>query len=624
VSDSNGLQAKLDTLPSKPGVYLMKDGQGEVIYVGKTVSLHSRVRSYFQISGQQQAKTRRLTAEIADFEWIITENELEALVLENLLIKRHRPRFNVRLRDDKTYPYVKIHWQDPYPKVTVTRRMIKDGAWYFGPYASPGAVRQTLDSLRRIFPYLTCNREITGQDDRPCLYYHIQRCAGPCIGAVSQSEYREMITGMARFLRGESDEVLTELRELMQSAADAWKFERAATYRDQITAAQIVVERQKVVSSAMADQDVIALSRQNGDGCAQVFFIRRGKLIGRELFILEGTAHEDDTQVMPSFLKQYYDQAAFIPPEILLPEALDSGEAAVIEEWLRGKRGAKVSLRVPRRGHKRRLVDMASENASETLTARRKQWESDKSKQVRALADIQQVLGLSAPPARIEAYDISTLQGRHTVGSMVVFAQGTPRKSDYRRFKVRGRGALGEPDDYAAMREVLTRRFRRAVEPPSEDPGRKARTRDAVWTLLPDLVLLDGGRGQLGVGLSVLEEYSLRDTVPIVALAKEREEIYLPDRDEPLQFPPRSQGLFLVQRIRDEAHRFAVTLHRRTRRREALASELEEIPGIGPRRRQALLKAFGSLQGVREASLEELLAVPVMTHPAAQAVKEHL
>ena len=602
----------------------MKDGQGEVIYVGKTVSLRSRVRSYFQSAGQHQAKTRRLTAEIADFEWIITENELEALVLENLLIKRHRPKFNVRLRDDKTYPYVKIHWQDPFPKVTVTRRMMKDGAWYFGPYASPGAVRQTLDSLRRIFPYLTCNREITGQDDRPCLYNHIQRCAGPCIGAVTQTEYREMIAGMARFLRGESDEVLTELRERMQSASEAWKFERAAMYRDQIAAAQIVVERQKVVSPTMADQDVIALSRQNGDGCAQVFFIRRGKLIGRELFILEGTAHEDDTQVMPSFLKQYYDQAAYIPPEILLPEAVDPAEAAVIEAWLRGRRGAKVSLRVPKRGHKRRLVNMASENASETLTARRRQWEADKSRQVRALADIQQTLGLSSPPARIEAYDISTLQGRHTVGSMVVFAQGTPRKSDYRRFNVRGRGALGEPDDYAAMREVLTRRFRRAVEPPSEDPGRKARTSDAVWTLLPDLVLLDGGRGQLGVGLGVLEEYSLRDTVPIVALAKEREEMFLPERDEPLRLPSRSQGLFLVQRIRDEAHRYAITQHRRTRRKEALASELEEIPGIGPRRRQALLKAFGSLDGVRKASLEELSAVPGMTHPAAQSVKEHL
>jgi len=568
----------------------MKDGQGEVIYVGKTVSLRSRVRSYFQSAGQHQAKTRRLTAEIADFEWIITENELEALVLENLLIKRHRPKFNVRLRDDKTYPYVKIHWQDPFPKVTVTRRMMKDGAWYFGPYASPGAVRQTLDSLRRIFPYLTCNREITGQDDRPCLYNHIQRCAGPCIGAVTQTEYREMIAGMARFLRGESDEVLTELRERMQSASEAWKFERAAMYRDQIAAAQIVVERQKVVSPTMADQDVIALSRQNGDGCAQVFFIRRGKLIGRELFILEGTAHEDDTQVMPSFLKQYYDQAAYIPPEILLPEAVDPAEAAVIEAWLRGRRGAKVSLRVPKRGHKRRLVNMASENASETLTARRRQWEADKSRQVRALADIQQTLGLSSPPARIEAYDISTLQGRHTVGSM----------------------------------EVLTRRFRRAVEPPSEDPGRKARTSDAVWTLLPDLVLLDGGRGQLGVGLGVLEEYSLRDTVPIVALAKEREEMFLPERDEPLRLPSRSQGLFLVQRIRDEAHRYAITQHRRTRRKEALASELEEIPGIGPRRRQALLKAFGSLDGVRKASLEELSAVPGMTHPAAQSVKEHL
>jgi excinuclease ABC subunit C len=622
VNVSEQLQAKLDTLPTKPGVYLMKETQGHVIYVGKTVNLRSRVRSYFQRAGQHHAKTRRLTAEVTDFDWIITENELEALVLENVLIKQHRPRFNVRLRDDKTYPYIKIHWQDSFPRVTVTRRMVQDGAWYFGPYASPGTVRQTLDGLRRIFPYLTCRREITGKDERPCLYYHIQRCMGPCIGAVSQAEYREMIGRMARFLRGESEDVLADLGARMQAAAADWRFERAALYRDQIKAAQRIVERQKVVSATMTDRDVIALARQDGDACAQVFFIRRGKLIGRELFILEGAGEEDEVQVMPSFLKQFYDQAAYVPPEVLLPLPVD--EAPLIAEWLGTKRGSKVRLRVPRRGQARGLVHMAMENATEMLAALRKQWQADKSKQVQALAELQKALGLAVPPARIEAYDISTLQGYHTVGSMVVFAQGTPRKSDYRRFRVRGRGAQGEPDDYAAMREVLRRRFRRAVEPPDEDPGRKARASDAVWTLLPDLVLLDGGRGQLNVGLEVLEEYDLRDTVPIIALAKEHEELFLPDRDEPLRLPRRSQGLFLVQRIRDEAHRFAISSHRRARRKAALASELEQIHGIGPRRRQSLLKAFGSLEGVRQATVEELAAVPGMTRPAAQAVKEQL
>ena len=622
VNVSEQLQAKLDTLPTKPGVYLMKETQGHVIYVGKTVNLRSRVRSYFHRAGQHHAKTRRLTAEVTDFDWIITENELEALVLENVLIKQHRPRFNVRLRDDKTYPYIKIHWQDSFPRVTVTRRMVQDGAWYFGPYASPGTVRQTLDGLRRIFPYLTCRREITGKDERPCLYYHIQRCMGPCIGAVSQAEYREMMGRMARFLRGESEDVLADLEERMQAAATNWRFERAALYRDQIKAAQRIVERQKVVSATMTDRDVIALARQDGDACAQVFFIRRGKLIGRELFILEGAGEEDEVQVMPSFLKQFYDQAAYVPPEVLLPLPVD--EAPLIAEWLGTKRGSKVRLCVPRRGQGRDLVHMAMENAAEMLAALRRQWQADKSKQVQALAELQKALGLAAPPARIEAYDISTLQGRHTVGSMVVFAQGTPRKSDYRRFRVRGRGAQGEPDDYAAMREVLRRRFRRAVEPPDEDPGRKARASDAVWTLLPDLVLLDGGRGQLNVGLEVLEEYDLRDTVPTVALAKEHEELFLPDRDEPLRLPRRSQGLFLVQRIRDEAHRFAISSHRRARRKAALASELEQIHGIGPRRRQSLLKAFGSLEGVRQASMEELAAVSGMTQPAARAVKEQL
>ena len=616
------LQVKLDTVPARPGVYLMKDAQGRVIYVGKAVNLRSRVRSYFQRAGQQALKTRRLIAEVSDLDWIVTDNELEALILENVLIKRHHPRYNVRLRDDKTYPYIKIHWQDPFPRVTVTRRMVQDGAWYFGPYASAGAVRQTLDGLRRIFPYLTCRREITGRDERPCLYYHIQRCAGPCIGAVDQAQYRQMIEGMARFLRGESEEVLAELEARMRAAAEAWQFERAALYRDQIRAARRIIERQKVVSTTMADQDVIGLARQEGDACAQVFFIRRGKLIGRELFILEGVRDEEEAQVMASFLKRFYDQAAYVPPEILLPEPVE--EAAVIEEWLSTKRGAKVTLRVPRRGQKRELVHMAMENASEMLAALRAQWQADKSKQVQALAELQAALGLAAPPARIEAYDISTLQGRQTVGSMVVFVQGTPRKSDYRRFRVRGRGAQGEPDDYASMREVLRRRFRRAVEPPEEMPGRKARPGDAVWTMLPDLVLLDGGRGQLNVGLEVLEEYDLRDSVPIVALAKEQEELFLPDREEPLRLSERSPGLLLLRRIRDEAHRFAISYHQRARRRAALASELEEIPGIGPRRRQALLKHFGSLEAIRQATVEELAAVPGMTRSAAKAVKEQL
>jgi len=427
---------------------------------------------------------------------------------------------------------------------------------------------------------------------------------------------------LARFLRGESEEVLAGLQARMRAAAEGWQFERAALYRDQIKAAQHIIERQKVVSASMADQDVIALARQDGDACAQVFFVRRGKLVGRELFVLEGVGHEEEAQVMPSVLKQFYDQAAYVPPEILLPAPVE--EADVIAEWLSAKRGAKVTLRAPRRGHKRQLVRMALENASEMLASLRRQWQADKSKQVQGLAELQAALGLTAPPARIEAYDISTLQGRHTVGSMVVFAQGTPRKSNYRRFQVRGRGAQGEPDDYAAMREVLRRRFRRAVEPPDEDPGRKARAGDAVWTVLPDLVLLDGGRGQLNVGLEVLQEYDLRDTVSLVALAKEHEELFLPEREESLRLPRRSQGLFLVQRIRDEAHRFAVGSHRQARRREALASELEEIPGIGPRRRQALLKAFGSLEGVRQATVEELAAVPGMTRAAAQAVKEAL
>jgi excinuclease ABC subunit C len=613
------LKAKLDTLPAKPGCYLMKDAEGNVIYVGKAVNLRARVRSYFQAAAGLSPKTTRLVAHIADLEWIVTPSELEALILENNLIKRHRPRYNVRLRDDKTYPYIKIHWQDAYPKVTITRRMEQDGARYYGPFTSSWAVQQTLDVLRRIFPYLTCDREITGRDERPCLYYHIRRCAGPCIGAVSQEEYREIIAGLANFLEGQTEAVMKELEAKMMAAAEAWQFERAARYRDQIRAAQSLVERQAVVSPALSNQDVIAFARADGDTCVQIFFVRYGKLIGRESFVLEGTEGEENQEIMASFLKQFYDDAAYVPPEIILPYDVD--EARIIESWLGSKRGATVVLRVPQGGSAQDLLKMAEENAVETLNALRSQWQADINRQLQALSELQEALGLSRPPARIECFDISNTQGAEPVASMVVFVQGVPRKGDYRRFQVK---TVQGPDDYASMREILRRRFRRAVEehPEAGKPGQ--RDKGQTWKLLPDLLMVDGGKGQLGVAVEVLQEYDLLDAVPVVALAKEREELFLPGKPEPILLPRAGQALYLVQRIRDEAHRFALTYHRSRRARAAMASVLEEIPGIGPARRRALLRRFGSVEAIREASVEELAQVPGMTRAAAERLKAQL
>ena len=619
---ANELLAKLDTLPSRTGVYLMKDAKGSVIYVGKAVNLRSRVRSYFQASADHGPRTRRLVEDIADLEWIVTDTELEALVLENELIKRYRPRYNVRLKDDKNYPYIKIHWQDDFPKVSIVRRMAHDGARYYGPFTSSQAVRQTLDALRRVFPYLDCDRKITGKDERPCLYFHIKRCAGPCIGAIGREEYRSIVQGLCDFLEGKTEGVLADLQAKMRQAAEAWQFERAALYRDQIRAAEQIVERQKVVSGRDEDEDVIAFaydSRQD-EACVQVFLIRHGRLIGRETFVLDGVAVEENGELLSAFLKQFYDEAAYVPPRILLPQELD--ERQIIEQWLRSKRGAQVMLKVPRRGAKRQLVEMALENARETLQALQAQWQADTHRQTEALSELQEYLNLPSPPSRIECFDISTLQGTNTVGSMVVFAKGIPLKSDYRRFNVRSVGQAGQPDDYAAMREVLHRRFRRAVEAAENpDPGRKARRQDAVWSLLPDLVIVDGGKGQLNVALEVLEEYGLREVVPVIGLAKQREEIFLPGRSDPILLPRGSGALHLVQRIRDEAHRFAITHQRVRRQKSGFLSVLDEVPGIGPRRRQALLKHFGSLEAIRQASLEELASVPGMTRAVAERLK---
>ena len=639
---SEHIRTQIETFPRRPGVYLMRDADGAVIYVGKAVDLRSRVRSYFQPSSWENAKVRAIVSEVADLEFIVTDSELEALILEANLIKQHRPRYNVRLKDDKRYPYIKITWADPYPKVLITRRMEQDGSRYFGPFTSSSAVHQTLDLLRKSFPYLTCNRDITGQDRRPCLYYDIKLCLGPCIGAVTQDEYRAMIQGLARFLEGRSEEVIADLEQRMQTVADELDFERAASLRDQLRAVQLVVRRQKIVSSVGIDQDVIAFARANGDACVQVFFIRGGKLLGREYFVLEGAQDEDEREVMAAFLKQFYEEAAYVPPEVLLPEQVE--EALIIEQWLRGKRGAKVTLRVPRRGQKRELVAMAAENAAETLAALRVQWQADAHKQEQALAELEEALELPKAPSRIECYDISTIQGTQTVGSMVVFVQGVPRKSRYRRFVVRG---VHGQDDYASMREVLQRRFRRWQMATSESlpgggtpnlpsgggtpnlpPGggiKGGGSRDIKgWAKLPDLLIVDGGRGQLNTAVEVLEEFDLLGTVPVAGLAKRREEIFLPGRAKPILLPRRSQGLFLVQRVRDEAHRFAITHHRKRRRRAGVASQLDSIPGVGPARRKALLKAFGSLDAIRAASVEQLDAVSGIPHKVAVAIKEHL
>ena len=612
------LQEKIDALPTKPGVYLMKDREGHILYVGKAVSLRARVRSYFHASAGYSPKIQRLVASIADIDFIVTASELEALILESDLIKRHKPRYNVRLKDDKRYPYIKVTWQESYPRVLIVRRMEREGARYFGPFTAAWAVQQTLQTLRRVFPYLTCSRTITGQDERACLYLDIGLCLGPCIGAASQEEYRSMIDGLCRFLEGKADEIVADLEARMQAASRRLDFEQAAVYRDQLTAMQRVIERQKIVSAAMADQDVVAFARADGDACVQVFFIRHGRLIGREYFVLDGTAEETDTEIVASFVKQFYDEAAYVPPEILLPHEID--EALIVQEWLRGRRGNKVLLRVPQRGHKRELVEMAAENAAETLSHLRAQWLVDEGKQAKALADLQEYLDLDGPPNRIECFDVSTIQGAATTGSMVVFVKGVPRKSDYRRFRIR---TVEGTDDYASMKEMLRRRFCHATEPEAQ-AERAPGGQESSWRLLPDLLVVDGGKGQLNVALEVLGEFGLRDQVPAVGLAKQEEEIFLSDRPVAVRLPRTSDGLYLMQRVRDEAHRFAITYHRQVRGTQTLISQLDDVPDIGPKRRSALLKHFGSIEAIRAASVEELSALPGMTRKAAEQLKEHL
>jgi len=616
---SDHIKDILNSVPEQPGCYLMKNQAGKVIYIGKAINLRHRVRSYFHASAQKNPRTSSLVANIRDIEWIIVKSELEALILEMNLIKEYQPHFNVQLKDDKRYPYIKIHWADPFPRVSVTRKVEKDGSRYYGPYINVWAVNQTMDLLRKIFPYLTCNRTITGDDQRACLYYDIQLCTAPCIGRISQEDYREMIKELGGFLNGRTDNIIKRLEEEMQQASADLKYERAAQLRDTLDAVQRIVEEQRIISTKFTDSDVIALADLENDACIQVFFIRGGKLTGREYFLVENIDKTADQDLLAEVIKQFYDQAPNIPPEILLPREIE--EAKIINQWLKSQRGGKkVELVVPRRGEKKKLVAMAAENAASMLTALKTQENSERERAEGALSDLQTQLNLSAPPLRIECYDISNTQGTALVGSMVVFVDGRPEKAHYRQFNIR---TVQGPDDYASMDEVLRRRLKRLVLSSTEEskPGGKV---DPSFSALPDLILVDGGKGQLNRAVMVLAEFDLLDTIPIAGLAKRYEEVFLPEDDYPVRFDKNSPGLHLLQRSRDEAHRFAITAHRKRRSKKGLESSLEKIPGIGPSRRQELLKKFHTIQNIRDASLEELSQTPKITLKIAQSIKKHL
>jgi excinuclease ABC subunit C len=614
------LRATLETLPNKPGCYLMKDSKGKVIYVGKAISLRARVRSYYHQSAQHSNKVKELVRHIADIEWIVVGSELEALLLEMNLIKKHRPYYNVRLKDDKRYPYIKVHWADPFPKVTVTRRMVKDGSRYFGPYYSVWAVHKTLDVLRRIFPYLTCDRTITGEDEQACLYYHIKLCSAPCIGKVSQDEYRLMIEDLMNFLNGRTEGIVERLNLEMEKASEEMCFEKAAVIRDQLKAIDAVVEKQRVFDSGYIDSDVIAMARSEREACIQVFFIRGGKMVGREHFMMEGADDSQDQDVLAEFIKQFYDQAANIPPEVLLPQDIE--EANIIRQWLQQKRGDdKVEITIPKRGKKKDLLRIANENARETLAAMQTQWESDKHRQEQSLSDLQQALGLDSPPTRIEFYDVSNTQGTAITASMVVFERGVPNKKNYRRFNIRS--VEGGPDDFASMEEALRRRFKR-WQADREQVGTPGYKTDTGFGLLPDLLIVDGGKGQLGRAVKVVDEFGLIGRFTVAGLAKQNEELFVHGQPRSLLLPRKSQALYLLQRIRDEAHRFAITAHRAQRSKQGIASLLDAVPGVGPAKRKALLGRFGSIQGIKQANLEEIMEVKGFSEELARAVKETL
>jgi len=613
---SERLQAQVRALPNRPGVYIMRNGEGEVIYVGKAANLRSRIRSYFGSPHSFEPKVRRLVEQIADFEFIVTDSAQEALILEATLVKRHQPFFNVRLKDDKHYPYLKIDLGSPWPRLEITRRVQPNGGnRYFGPYASAGSVRKTLDLVKKLFPWRSCTKAITGKDPRPCLDYYIHRCIAPCSGYCTKEEYDNVIRQVILFLEGRADKVVKELRQRMAEAAEGWEFERAAVLRDQIHAVESVTERQAMATTDFIDTDVFGLARQDNQACVQVFFIRASKVIGRDAFTLEGVSDEPEEQVVASFLKQFYQSATYVPQRILLP--CQVAEAPLIQAWLSQMRGSKTELVVPQRGEKRRLVTMAEENAREALQMMRARWLADSGKTQAALEELQEELNLPTLPQRIECYDISNIGGTSAVGSMVVFLEGRPRPAEYRRFRIK---TVAGADDYAMLQEVLRRRFKRASAGGEPVEGRAD---EGGWAILPDLVIVDGGRGQLNATLDVMRDLGVGH-IPVAGLAKQHEELFVQDMSEPIVLPRTSQALYLVQRIRDEAHRFAITYHRGVRQKAGIQSALDAIPGIGPKRKRALLHKFGSVARIRQASLDDIAATPGFTRALAERVRDGL
>ena len=610
------LEATLKRLPDRPGVYLMKDARGTVLYVGKAQSLRSRVRSYWQkqTGGADFHLIRSVIDKIADLEYTMTDSVSEALLLEINLVKRYRPRYNVRLKDDKSYPFIKITLAEDFPRVERTRKLPADGSRYFGPYASASSVDEAMNLIRRIFPFRTCNLDIhegRAAIERPCLLYHIKRCQAPCVGYIDKADYRAQIAQIEMFLEGRQETVARELTRQMQAASEATEYERAAALRDKLKAIERTMESQKMAAHAATEEDVLGLARQDTQAAVQLFAVRGGKMVGRDVFLLDAPRETGDATVLAGFVQQYYVRATSVPPEVLVP--LPPEDASELETLLAARRGAAVHLRVPRRGEKRELMALAERNATETLAREHARWLADQGKTLAALEELAEALALPAVPLRIECYDISNFQGAQSVGSMVVFEEGRPRTGEYRRFRIKDvKGA----NDFASHQEVLRRRFKRART------GEEGKEEELRW-LLPDLVVIDGGKGQLSAAKVVLDELGYHD-LAVVGIAKEREEIFLPDRDDPVLLPTTSAALYLMQRLRDEAHRFAVTYHRSLRARAATRSAFDDLPGVGPKRRAALLRVFGSARRVREAPLEQVAAVPGIGPALAAKIKAGL
>ncbi len=610
------LDATLKGLPDRPGVYLMKDARGTVLYVGKAQSLRSRVRSYWQkqAAGGEVHLIRTVIDKIADLEYTMTDSVSEALLLEINLVKRYRPRYNVRLKDDKSYPFIKITLAEDFPRVERTRKLPADGSRYFGPFASASSVDEAMNLIRGLFPFRTCTldiREGRNAIDRPCLLYHIKRCQAPCVGLIGKAEYRGQIEQIERFLEGRQEVVAKELTRQMKAASDATDYERAAALRDKVRSIERTMESQKMAAHAATEEDLLGLARQDNQAAVQLFAVRGGKLVGRDVFLLDAPRETEDAAVLAGFVQQYYERATSIPPAVLVPCAPE--DAPDLEVFLTSRRGTAVRFHVPQRGHKRELLVLATRNATETLQREHARWLADQGKTLAALEELSEALGLGGPPLRIECYDISNFQGAQSVGSMVVFEDGKPRTGEYRRFRIK---EVQGANDYASHQEVLRRRFQRARS------GEEGSEEELRWRL-PDLVVIDGGKGQLSAAKMTLDELGYGD-LAVVGLAKKREEIFLPGRDAPVLLPTTSPALYLMQRLRDEAHRFAITYHRSLRARAATHSAFDDMPGVGPKRRAALLRVFGSAKRIREAPVEQVAAVPGIGAALAARIKADL